>query len=986
MITSQAFQQINMRDQSDAVGKLRISNPQALIDTDFEYGLQGTKWEVLELVNNYTNVGYRPSEPTFSGIAGTQGILSIVGSPNQQGNGGFALNGTMRCTVNTPPAFPFQQLNPISIKFTGISPNTYADSTDCSGVITAVINPSTFEYKANTNTFQGIATNVATEQTLIYTGQWLTEALQPVTRLITFADSCSAAVQIGNSFNFLPGTQFSLIHPISTNSINSPWCGNFSVDGYPGYDLNNNLLNDNTVCFFTASTFAGGINRTIVSSTADGLSCIVNPSGYISHRFLDGGVQLNCGSPYTINNSLCQGTAVLGNIPRETKLIRQTRKYFRYQSGKSIQFSTGITFRPVLPSVYWTQVLSTTVDGQVRYYIPLTFEFDHGLVGYVNPALASNFSRIPFKVPSRIKMSGWQAIASPVSINAAQSAFPLLNGEFDVLNVPSSNVAWIDLGTNSTFGLPPYSTTALGLPVVEPVGWYDATVRTGLFDDLNGMFWEYDGTNINVVRRSSVTNLPGKFNITFRGNSIAGSILSSRLNNALFPGDTINIKGIPYKHGIWNNTSNSNRAFYPRYRGPSITGASARISKVVETRIKQSDFNLDKVDGTGPSGYVLDPGKMQMVFIDYSWYGAGKIRFGLRATNGNIIWVHEILNNNVNTEAHMRTGNLPARFELSTESRPLEILVPTIHQSFQPQAVNNSPQVPTYTLSAYINDSQYLPASGTIFYNFNVENYIKTKSSTEYVELSVVRRFNLGGQKPSTITGGIIINSQVYGGSYNPYDRVYSLNQNCAPTVSHWGTSVIMDGDFNVDKSYLFTAASLSAVIIPPGQEFPLISLRASPSVDSGAAALYGVRNLVNRSQLTLDSVGAAVAGGVGQLTLRLNANMSSSYARTSGWTNVGAGSIAQYWDHSALEATGRIPVQAGDLIGAFFTENTTDTSYNVTTKAIDTTRELGNAILGGNFAHPDGPDTLVLSLRNIGTQQNPITAFGRITWTEAQG
>ena len=37
---------------TDPVSKLRVSNPENLIDTDFEYGLQPTKWETLELVNN----------------------------------------------------------------------------------------------------------------------------------------------------------------------------------------------------------------------------------------------------------------------------------------------------------------------------------------------------------------------------------------------------------------------------------------------------------------------------------------------------------------------------------------------------------------------------------------------------------------------------------------------------------------------------------------------------------------------------------------------------------------------------------------------------------------------------------------------------------------------------------------------------------------------------------------------------------------------
>ena len=984
MYTSPAKQKVNLYDQSDAVGKFRVSNPQALIDTDFEYGLQGTKWETIELVNGYPSAGYRPSEPAFAGNSGPQGIASIVGSPNQVGNGtgGFAPNGTMRVTVSNVPAVPFVALNPITVKFTGTLPSTYSDSTDGTGVITAVISPTVFEYKANTNTFQSISINQVTENTIMYTGQWLSNSLIPVTRLVTFGGSCSAAMSTQNTNGFFPGMQFSLISPISTNDIRYPWCGNFSVDGLPGLDFDTNITNGTGVCFYTLSTFAP-VNRVIVTSALDGLSCVVNPSGYVSHRFLDGGVQINCSSPYTFQSTVTANLASLNNIPRESRVIRQTRKYFRYQSGKSIQFSTGITFRPVIEPSTWGIVTSNVIDGITRYALTLIFDYDHGMVGYCAPSGPTSNTRIPYKNPSRIKMSGWASVASPVAFTPTLSAFPLLNGEFDVLRVTESNSLTVDLGTNPAFGLSPYfGTSPLGLPKIEPVGWYDATVRTGLFDELNGMYWEYDGRNINVVRRNSVQQLPGKFAVSFRGSTLQALGPASRLATTVFPGDTINIKGqAQYAFPVNQQTSPNNINFVPWYRGPNVTGASARASRVNETRIKQSQFNLDKLDGTGPSGYVLDPGKMQMVFIDYSWYGAGKIRFGIRANEGNIVWCHEIINNNVNTEAHMKSGNLPARFELSTQSRPFETLVAPIYQLGGANTINIfTPE--TYVLSAYAADSEYLPASGSLFYNNEVLNYIKTANSTQFAELSVTHRWQPGGQKRFSSFGVII--SPFYGGNMRPYDRAFSINQNCSPSVSHWGTSVIMDGDFNTDKSYLFTAAALSATVIPPNQEYPLISIRMAPSADYGIAAAFGVRSQINRAQLTLDSLGAAVAGQ-GQIVLRINPQSNTFVRRFSGWTNVLNGSLAQYFDHSTQEFT-RSALQGGEIVGAFFCQQTTGAAFEVTPINIATTRELGNAILGGDNVHPDGPDVLTVSLRNITTSNANLTAFARITWTESQG
>ena len=54
----------------DSVNKMRVSTPQSLIDTDFEYGLQSTKWEFTQLVNNRPSVFYDPTYPfVFNNIS-----------------------------------------------------------------------------------------------------------------------------------------------------------------------------------------------------------------------------------------------------------------------------------------------------------------------------------------------------------------------------------------------------------------------------------------------------------------------------------------------------------------------------------------------------------------------------------------------------------------------------------------------------------------------------------------------------------------------------------------------------------------------------------------------------------------------------------------------------------------------------------------------------------------------------------------------------
>ena len=84
---------------------------------------------------------------------------------------------------------------------------------------------------------------------------------------------------------------------------------------------------------------------------------------------------------------------------------------------------------------------------------------------------------------------------------------------------------------------------------------------------------------------------------------------------------------------------------------------------VVNNSIPQASWNLDKMDGTGPSGIVLDPTKAQIFITDIEWLGVGRVRAGL-VIDGVIFYVHEFLHANILQTAYMTTANLPIRYEI----------------------------------------------------------------------------------------------------------------------------------------------------------------------------------------------------------------------------------------------------------------------------------------------------------------------------------
>lgn len=80
-------------------------------------------------------------------------------------------------------------------------------------------------------------------------------------------------------------------------------------------------------------------------------------------------------------------------------------------------------------------------------------------------------------------------------------------------------------------------------------------------------------------------------------------------------------------------------------------------------RIIQADWNKDKCDGTGASGFNLDITMTQIVFIDFQWLGVGRVRCGF-VHDGQMIIAHEFYNSNNLPVVYMANPNLPIRCEI----------------------------------------------------------------------------------------------------------------------------------------------------------------------------------------------------------------------------------------------------------------------------------------------------------------------------------
>ena len=85
---------------------------------------------------------------------------------------------------------------------------------------------------------------------------------------------------------------------------------------------------------------------------------------------------------------------------------------------------------------------------------------------------------------------------------------------------------------------------------------------------------------------------------------------------------------------------------------------------VVDTRVPQSEWNIDKLDGMGTSDVTIDPTKAQIMFSEMEWFGVGSTRMGF-VIDGFFIICHQFNHANYEDTSYMAAGSHPVRYEIT---------------------------------------------------------------------------------------------------------------------------------------------------------------------------------------------------------------------------------------------------------------------------------------------------------------------------------
>ena len=664
---------------------------------------------------------------------------------------------------------------------------------------------------------------------------------------------------------------------------------------------------------FTVDTITTEGNMTIFEDPGETLSgtsyffatqITLKPDGFAKHLPFDGGVDITAGSS------------------PNSKIMRQTRKYFRYQSGKGIQNSFAINFNP--PRLVKDLITST------------------GTTAIVNTQEAHNLT-----IGDEIRIEG-------ATVTTGINEY---NGTFTVASVPGP------FRFTYTMGATPDDNRAGGFPTYTRTSWTDAFVRAGMFDDQNGFFYEYDGQKLYAVRRSSTAQISGTVSAT-RGNQVITGVGTSFTSQLTQFGNIV-IRGQSYE--IVQIKSDTEAVIQPAYKG--VTANNIRATITVDTRVPQDSWNIDKCDGNGLHGFVLDLNKIQMGYVDYSWYGAGKIRFGFKDQFGHVIYVHEFIHNNILQESYFRSGNLPGRYEIANGPNPTHS--PTLfHFGTSVIMDGRFDDDKAYQFAAFSKPFAFTNGGSTTVTSTGDSTFevITLNGRRVYVYAIPVSAANAG----NTVVGLTISDSNNYltNGTYVSQVRVDGVNSKIftsypATTSDPTGGSytTIASGD-------TITLGETTAIDLT--RPLPLVSIRLAPSVDNGLTGPVGEREIINRMQLALKSAGVTANQDI-EAFIILNALPSEI-----NFEDAQKPSLSELLRHSA-----------GDTLldgTTIYSVKVSDGSVDIDLSAL---LEIGNSILGGDSIFPAGPDLLTLAVQpqdtSTITTSTPFFVSGKVSWSESQ-
>lgn len=275
-------------------------------------------------------------------------------------------------------------------------------------------------------------------------------------------------------------------------------------------------------------------------------------------------------------------------------------------------------------------------------------------------ATESTLSTISGRTPALGQAA--MAASSPVVIASNQTAVPVSAASLPLPSGAATQATLEQLAGR----LPPSLDAFARLKVSHPVTIFDSAQQFG--DD--SALWENAVTGTGAV---SAVTASAAVRLTTGGTAAgASAVRSTRQYHRYQPGKS-QLAYITFVLGAAVDGVRRRVGYFDANNGLFLEQTIAGVRLVQRSNVSgspsdavyvdQGDWNIDTLDGFGPSGIALDWTKANFLVIQLPWQGVGDTLIGF-VLAGTIVYAHRFANANARTAVYMHSGSLPVRFEV----------------------------------------------------------------------------------------------------------------------------------------------------------------------------------------------------------------------------------------------------------------------------------------------------------------------------------
>jgi hypothetical protein len=227
----------------------------------------------------------------------------------------------------------------------------------------------------------------------------------------------------------------------------------------------------------------------------------------------------------------------------------------------------------------------------------------------------------------------------------------------------------------------------------------------------------------------------------------------------------------------------------------SFVERSSVSGSLIDTPVAQANWNVDPMDGSGPSGITLDLTKAQILFMDIEWLGVGTVRIGF-VIDGNFYVCHKFQHANIITSTYITTASLPLRYEITntadtaSSSRLKQICSTVISEGgYQLTGLQQAIGTPVTT-------PRNLPVAGTFYPIVS----LRLKTSPNRLDAIVISTaISVMATTSGHYSWQVIASGTTSGGSWLPAPGGSSVDYNITGT-SLTGGRILASGFFSVSN------------------------------------------------------------------------------------------------------------------------------------------------------------------------------------------